>query len=346
MFLGLSATFAAPAIEDVVIYECHKAPASPVIDGVLNDTAWKDAVVSEIPYQFMAQVPTPCPVRSTVRLCYDDRALYLASVFDRDSKEPLKQNHQGRDDPDLWNDDCAEIYFDTNVDGKFFKFIVSSAGVVTDFRQTDRGIDYSWNANGLAVRTSVEDERWCIEMSVPWSDLGVATPERAIWGFEILRFSGKRQNWASWTVGAAYARPEKFGLITFGQGFFHELGRLLQAARASKGPRWRLVSRLGILDYSSTPVAVDLAVAEASRKLGEARLNTTNVPDDTKRRKLLEKIDGLQKELDALTGKSLPTEQTSDQDIKSAIYLLSETDRKALGVSYEAMIEEMVSSTK
>jgi hypothetical protein len=329
----------ASAIEDVVIYECRKADAAPVIDGKLEDAAWQKVESSGLPYKFQAQVPVPAESRSTFKLCYDSQALYLGVVFFRDDQTPLKQNHRGRDDPDLWMDDSTEIYFDTKVDGKFHKFIVNSAGVVTDFQQTDRGIDYSWNANGAKVQASVDDSRWSVEMSVPWTDFGIQVPERQIWGFEILRFSGK--HWASWTVGASYARPEKFGFITFGEGFFQELERLLTAASRPKGQHWRLVSRLGVVDFASQGVALDLAVAEAARKLGEARLNALNVPDASRREKILEKVQALQTNLDKLATRDAEPAKLRDEEFKTALHRLSGISTEAADLTYEALIEEM-----
>jgi len=332
---------AAAVAEDVVIYECPRAPRPPTIDGKLDDAAWRGVPETALPYKFMAQTPVPAESRSTFRLCYDARALYLACTFFRDSDAPLKQNHRGRDDPDLWKDDSTELYFDPANTGRFFKLIVSCAGVVTDFRMTAKGMDYAWNADGARVATQVAADRWTLELSLPWADLGLATPEREIWGFEVLRFSGK--HWASWTVGASYARPEKFGFITFGQGFFAELERVLAVAGRSKGSRWRLVSRLGVVDYTSKPVALDGAVADAARRLGEARLNARNVADATRRAKLDGRIAALQKQLDARAAACGEPERLAEQDFKAALHELGQIATQAADLSCEALIQEMLS---
>jgi hypothetical protein len=340
--LALPVVVALAGGEDVVVHECSKAEKPPSIDGKLDDAAWKAAAAAEIPYKFMAQTPQPAASRSTFQLCYDARALYLAAVFYRDSDAPLKQNHKGRDDPDLWTDDSTEIYLDPHNTGRFFKLIVSCAGVLTDFQQTEKGLDYSWNANGAEVRTLIEADKWSLELSLPWADLGVKLPERELWGFEILRFSGK--NWASWTVGASYARPEKFGLIAFGEGFFKGLERLLAVAGRSKGDRWRLVSRLGILDYASDRAVLDQGIAEAARKLGEARLNAANVPSAEGRRKVADKLAALQTRLDELGRKSAP--KLESQALKEVLYQLSVLSIEATDLSYEAMIQEMLGPGK
>lgn len=146
------------AREDVIIYECSRLPKPPRIDGVLNDPAWKLAPVSEIPYKFLAQRAIPAKSNSTFQLGFDERALYLNAVFYREPGVPLKQNYFSRDHPDLWMDDSTEIYFDPDNDGRFFKFIVNSAGVVTDLKLTNRGIDYSWDANEAEIKVNVDEK--------------------------------------------------------------------------------------------------------------------------------------------------------------------------------------------
>lgn len=334
---GVRATESA---EDVVVYECARAAAPPTVDGVLDDEAWRVAAVSAIPYKFLAQTPELATSRSTVQLAYDSDCLYLAAVFYRDSKEPLKRNHLGRDDPDLWMDDSTEIYFDPESSGRFFKFIVSAAGVVTDFRQTDAGIDYTWNADGAKVAAKADEEKWTVEMSVPWVDFGLKLPEGQVWSFEILRFSGK--SWASWTVGAAYARPEKFGYVCFGGGFFAKLEELLSVARRAKGDRWRLVSRHGVLDYSSGPVALELAISSAARKLGEARLYARSVPDEKSRTAIQEKLRTLQDEMDKVLEECSPPAGLDEQKLKQALTRLAAIAGKAGNLSYECMIQEML----
>lgn len=325
------------AMEEVVLYDCPKLAATPNLDGRSDDEVWKAVPAAELPYKFLEEVPTPAGSRSEFKAAFDDQCVYVTCTFYRDSDAPLKANHVGRDDPDLWTDDSAEIYFDPANDGHFYKFIVSNAGVVTDFHQTDAGIDYTWTASNGKVATSVTDKAWSLEMSVPWEDFGFKPEPGAVWGFEVLRFSGK--NWASWTVGASYGHPEKFGYLCFGGGgFLTEFNRLLQVVRKSKGDQWQLVSPLGMLQFSSAAPSLEAALRQASQRFTEARFEAAVLADAKKRSELLEKLKPL--EVMLAEARQAVSEGVNTARVQSLILKLCEMAAVARDLDYEARIAQ------
>ncbi|NCO36252.1 MAG: hypothetical protein GW893_20625 [Armatimonadetes bacterium] len=324
------------ATEEVVLYDCLRLSAPLTIDGKADDAAWKAASWAELPYKFLQETPTPAGSRSEFRAGCDDESLYLTAIFYHDSDEALKANHAGRDDPDLWMDDSTEIYFDPASDGHFFKFIVSSAGIVTDFRQTDAGIDYSWTATNAKVATLVTDKAWSLEMSVPWQDFGVKPEPGSMWGFEVLRFSGK--NWASWTMGASYNHPEKFGYLCFGGGFLSAFGKLVDSVRKTKGDQWRLVSPVGLLQFSAAGPSLDAAIARASQQITEARFEAAVLSDAKKRADLLVKLTPLQAMLDE--AKQAAAVGADGTRIQSLSAKLAEAAALAKDVGFEARIAQ------
>ena len=340
-----AALHAAPTLEEVVVYECTRLASPPLIDGVLDDEAWEDVVEAEVPYKFAAMTPVPARSRSVFKIGYDDVGLYLGAVFFRTSDAPLKRHYLGHDDPKLWEDDSTEIYFSPSRDGRFFKFIVSNAGVVTDMRMAgeQEGLDYSYDAVNADIRTRVRDEAWVLEMAVPWRDFDLeGPPGGAPWTFELLRFTGEHEEWGSWTVGGQFYRPERFGFISFQGGAAEHLSRLAEAVAGVKGDRWRMLTPDGVLTYNSWSVAADLALGAAARQLTLARLNARSLGSDGDRDRLLSSLDPLQKKYDRVSAAAAEG-LASKAALAQLLHDLSEVEERARELRFEARMAEAVS---
>lgn len=325
--------------EQVVLYDCPRLAAPPVIDGKADDAAWQPVPAVALPYKFSEMTPTPAGSRSEFKAAFDDANLYLTCTFYRDSDAPLKTNHAGHDDPDLWKDDSTEIYFDTANDGHFYKFIVNSAGVFTDLRYTDAGIDYTWEPTHAKVAAAADDKGWSLEMAVPWRDFGLTFTPGMMCGFEVLRFSGA--NWSSWTVGASWAHPEKFGYLCFGGGgFLNELQRLLQTLRKTKGDQWQLVTPAGILQYQAAAPALETVLAQTNRQLTEARFDVRVLADEKKREELLAKLTALQAVIDE--ARQLATTAPDTARVQAMLGKLTDAAAIARDVSYDARIAQVL----
>lgn len=333
--VGLALGNACWAIEQVVLYECPRLTAPPVIDGKADDVVWKTAALADLPYKFNAMDLTPAGSRNTFQAACDDTALYLTCTFYKDNAAPWKATRAGHDDPDLWTDDSTEIYIDPENNGRFFKFIVNCAGVYTDLRMTDAGIDYSWDATHATVAAVRDDKAWTLEMAVPWRDFGQQPAVGALWGFEILRFTGT--NWATWTVGASWAHPEKFGMLSLGGGgFLGELAKLQQAIRPTKGDQWIMVLPSGMLRVQSLQQTLASAISEAALQVTEARFDANAVKNTAKRQELLAKLRPLPATLDA-AAKAVPDALDAPR-VQAWLVKLQAVTKEAKEVMYDARL--------
>jgi len=328
---------AGEAMEEIVLYGCPRFATQPVISGKADDALWKTAPMAMLSYKFGAMDPTPADNRNEFKAAFDDTAFYLTCTFYREDNTPLRVNHMGRDDPDLWMDDSTEIYIDPANDGQFFKFIVNSAGVVTDLRMTSAGMDYSWDAIHAKILTTVTDKAWSLEMSVPWTDFGQHPALGAMWGFEVLRFTGK--HWASWTVGGGWAHPEKFGYLCFGGGgFLNELQKLLQTVRKSKGDQWQVITPAGIMQFAAPTPALDAALAQSTQWITEARFDVMVLTNEKKRKELLAKVTPLQAVLEEARKASASSPDTSR--VQALLTKLRVAGTTAREIEYDARIAQ------
>ena len=156
-----------------------------------------------------------------------------------------------------------------------------------------------------------------------------------MWGFEVLRFTGK--HWASWTVGGGWAHPEKFGYLCFGgAGFLTELQKLLQTVRKSKGDQWQVITPVGILQYTATASALDTALALATQSVTEARFDAQVLADDRRRKDLLEKVTPLQAVLDEARQAAAGTPDAAR--VQTLLVKLRDTTTAAKEIEYDARI--------
>ena len=200
----------AEAIADWGAYmpEVDKAP---VIDGKLDDPAWKKAeVITLIPQKF------PVEVRTTVRTLRDKENFYFA--FDCEDKGTPNCEPRQLDHPDLWRDPCVEIFLspDRKTD-RCYQIIVNASGSVAD--GVNKGIrDWSWNSHAEAKSVITPGRGWTVEIKVPRSSMDPASQSGMLANFTRRYFPPKRKPcYSLW--GPFYVKEhneiEHFGTLRF-----------------------------------------------------------------------------------------------------------------------------------
>ena len=110
----------------------HLAPyfaAGPVIDGKLDDAAWRTAPENSTFYKYWTTAAEATPLRTAFRLGYDAKGLFLGANMYEKEPDKIKATIAQRQDPRLWTDDCAEIYVDSAGSGTGYrKFSINALG--------------------------------------------------------------------------------------------------------------------------------------------------------------------------------------------------------------------------
>jgi len=157
--------------------EAHvrRTATPPKIDGVLDDATWQNATPLTLVNSFDGR---PAPLRTTVRLAWDDHALYVA--FDCEDPD-VWGTFTKRDEP-LYTQEVVEIFIDADADGRTYDEIeVSPHNVVFDayFPAPRQGMDLSWDSglesavkvDGTIDDPSDRDRGWTVEMRIPFDRL-------------------------------------------------------------------------------------------------------------------------------------------------------------------------------
>ena len=203
-----------------------KAPslaAAPSIDGDLDEAAWSDIEPLTQFYQLLDRMyPYPSQAQSEVYIGYFDQTLYIGVKGYEPRTDNLRANKTQRDDG-VWQDDCVEIYLDTNHDGRtYYQLDINSLGAFDDiaYRMVDgypRG-DFDWNADGIETGALVAQEFWSMEIKIPLAELKDGHVEPGdVWGFNIaqVRIANNSES-AQWAPTYGWSQqPGRFGFLVF-----------------------------------------------------------------------------------------------------------------------------------
>src|SRR4051812_47832341 len=151
-----------------------KVTKPPVIDGDLNDEAWKEAPVATDFIQFFPSYGIPASVKSSVKIIYDNNAIYIGAYL-YDDPVNIRKQITSRDGEQLQDVDYFSVFFDTyNDQQNGFQFLVTTQNVQTDVKLTGNSSpgfgefgDRTWDAVWLS-KTKITNDGWIVEMMIPY----------------------------------------------------------------------------------------------------------------------------------------------------------------------------------
>jgi hypothetical protein len=185
----------------------------PVIDGKLDDPAWRRAIPSSTFTQHFPDEGAPPSERTEVRILYDDDALYIGITADQ-VHVPVVKRLMRRDTQQ--QSDSVWLDIDSRRDGvSAFHFGVNAAGVLSDaihFNDLDYSADWDAVWQGRAADTP---RGYSVEMRIPLYVLRFEALPLQDWGLEVRRFIEARletDDWAFYPRSAGSYIPQ-FGRI-------------------------------------------------------------------------------------------------------------------------------------
>jgi hypothetical protein len=167
------------------------------VDGKFDEPEWHTAGWEN---QFVQHEPsegkTPY-MQTEYALLYDENNVYVAIKSHDTNPDSISLRLTRRD---VYDGDMVGIIFDTYHDLRTgFSFIVSAAGVKSDFLISDDGVneDPTWDPIWW-VKTLKTNEGWNAEMRIPLTQLRFAEGDEQIWGMQVLRYIFRKDELSSW----------------------------------------------------------------------------------------------------------------------------------------------------
>ena len=156
---------------------CPTVAHAPKVDGKLTDDVWRQAAVIE-------RLGKADP-QTTVRVCADERTLYIAVACRLNRGRPPTGKDLERDGP-IWQDDCIELWITPDISRTTsYQFVVNSANSFYDSLRYGGRSKSAHNPNWEHA-TAVEKDGWNLEMAIPFAAAGMETWQRRL-GFNIGR---------------------------------------------------------------------------------------------------------------------------------------------------------------
>jgi hypothetical protein len=160
-----------------------------VIDGVMDDAAWEDAVAIPIDVQTHPGENIRAQVETIAYLIEDGESLYIA--FDARDPEPHRIRAYLRDRDAAWDDDVVGVVIDSFGDEqRAFQFFVNPLGVQMDLTMDDvaKREDDSWDAIWDSAG-KVGKRGYIVELEIPLNQLRfTSVDDRQSWGLDLVRY--------------------------------------------------------------------------------------------------------------------------------------------------------------
>lgn len=168
----------------------------------------------------------PATPATNARFGWDQRNLYVEMSLHEPAMNKLQALAKERDSgaPAIWEDDAVEIFISPDAANphKAFQYIINSNGTLFDgkYAGKDSMLNRDWNGDARVV-VKKEAARWIVQLSVPWTELGVkpAPGLKLKANFYRNRRAGgavEQSSWAPLVEGNFYS-PERFGTLTLGE---------------------------------------------------------------------------------------------------------------------------------
>lgn len=206
------------------------------LDGKLDEPVWRKAAVLK-PF-FHNNGKGPGTEATEVRLWYDDRALHIGWICqDSDIQATFTKR-----DSKFWEEEVVEFFVTRQSLDTYFELQWNPLGGIFDAiinndldeRGLSRKIEGDWDFTAKEMKSAVlvegtvadandSDQKWQVEVTVPFSDLNEKTPKAGdVWRANFYRFnrgSGRPAELLSWspTLLPSFHQPSRFGYVEFGR---------------------------------------------------------------------------------------------------------------------------------
>ena len=197
LFLGLVVLNSAPA-EGKKVYQTRRInPHAPVIDGKIDDPAWKKVswagnFIQRKPYE--GKAPSQ---KTRFKILYDDQNIYVFLRADDTEPSRIVRRMARRDTLD---GDWMEVSIDSYNDNRTaFSFAVNAAGVKRDRMITNDGgnVEESWDPI-WKVKARIDKQGWAAEMRIPFDQLRFSGRTEQNWGLQMTRYLFRIEEESTW----------------------------------------------------------------------------------------------------------------------------------------------------
>lgn len=176
----------------------------PHIDGKLDDGIWQQAPVATDFIQYAPSYGSPVSAKTSVRILYDNEAIYIGAYL-YDDPQLVRKQITARDGEQQQDVDYFSVFVDTyNDQQNGFQFLVTTANVQTDAKLTVTATpsfnqygDKTWDAVWES-KVQMKNDGWTVEMRIPYISLRFSKKDIQTWGIQFLRYIRRNNEQEYW----------------------------------------------------------------------------------------------------------------------------------------------------
>ncbi len=218
-------------------YEVRHTSRAPVIDGQLDDMAWREAAWSSDFVDILGEDAPKPQYRTRVKLLWDDSCLYIAAELEEPNVHAALTEH----DSVIFHDNDFELFVKPVLDpASYYEFEMNARNTTWDlflnkpYRLGGKA-DNSWEAAGIRTAVHVDgtlnepgdtDRGWTVEIALPLtafaSRQAVLLPvDGSAWRLNFSRVEwlpghAREENWVWSPQGVVDMHvPERWGTLVF-----------------------------------------------------------------------------------------------------------------------------------
>lgn len=183
IFLLMFCVYSLPARQPLAIRQIQ---TPPVIDGNLDDAAWKEAKQFTGFKTFNPDYGTPASEKTVVYMTYDSEHLYFAIRCSDSHANKIKASVSKRDS--MFDDDWVAVCLDTfNDQQTAYGFLVNPLGIQGDGKlnydgDLDDSMDMVWYSKG-----KLDDKGYSIELMIPIKSIRFPAKKKITMGMWLVR---------------------------------------------------------------------------------------------------------------------------------------------------------------
>lgn len=184
MRAAASAVLLASAIYVARAAAIPRVSDAPAIDGKLSDPAWQAAAEFAPFVEYKTGTPAEHP--TSARMCYNDRALYVAFECAEPNTAALKA--VAETETQVNRDDCVEFFVVPGHGRSYYHFLVNSKNRRYDQRNWGHPArqDNAWDGVWRSAVSIQQDTQWTVEIAIPWFNLA-ADLDKGPWSVQFCR---------------------------------------------------------------------------------------------------------------------------------------------------------------
>lgn len=184
---------------------------APLIDGVVKDDEWKQAVSIALVSSADGSEPR---IKTQIRIGKDAKNFYLSAVCDEPNLNKIIENKFEHHDSPIWNNECIELSFRSDLKGVDFRaFIADILNQHFDSLSGDfAGFNPQWTS---AVKKG--DKSWTVEVSIPLSAISnLPLANGSVIQADFFRMSERGTQVFAWSpTYGANALINRYGFLIF-----------------------------------------------------------------------------------------------------------------------------------